>query len=124
MGFQVEFGREIICLSYANHIRSFHIQTVGYVTMENFVFTFLLMLRQTSFLNWPIIIDPYNLSELRGYWVCVGALNMKTLHIHVMCLPIYFCIILQFPKGKRNLFLRNKDNIFLKKDYLIFPQDI
>ena len=61
MRFQVEFGASIIHLSCANHVRSLHTQTVGYETMENFVLTFLLMLRQTSFLNWPIIIGPYKL---------------------------------------------------------------
>lgn len=59
MGFQVESGTRITCLSYANHIGSLHTQAVVYVEMENFVLTFLLMLRQTSFLNWPIIIGPY-----------------------------------------------------------------
>lgn len=54
--------------------------------MENFVLTFLLMLRQTSFLKWPVIIYVHrNYSDLRIQGVYVGVDNanngLKAMHI-------------------------------------------
>ena len=51
----------------------------------------------------------------------MGELNKQTLHTHVMCLHIYFCIILQLPKCVwGNLVFRNQGRSFFE-DYLIPP---
>ena len=46
--------------------------------------------------------------------MCMGELNKQTLHTHVMCLHIYFCIILQLPKcvGGNLVFKESKQKFF------------
>lgn len=71
--------------------------------MENFVLTFLLMLRETSFLN-VLLYFYINYSDLREYWMCVAALSMQTIYAHVMGILMYFCIILKLAKKKKLVF--------------------
>ena len=43
----------------------------------------------------------------------MGELNKQTLHIHVMCLHICFCIIVQLPKeGWNPIFKESGQKIF------------
>lgn len=52
----------------------------------------------------------------------VGELSIQPIHLHVMYILIYFCIILRLPKEKKILSLRNKGKIFFLRLFDVPPE--